>query len=81
MHDDPSLAFNENAIPHQEALRETPSLIIAATEHGFLVLFHDYDSDQPQPHVVSINQASDLIAQALERGAQIQVITGVGHGQ
>lgn len=79
MHDDPSLAFNENAIPHQEALRETPSLIIAATEHGFRVLPHDERSDQP--HVVSINQASDLIAQALAQGAEIQVITGGSHGQ
>lgn len=79
MHDDPSLAFNENAIPHQEALPETPSLIIAATEHGFRVLPHDESS--AQPHVVSVNQASDLIAQALERGAEVQVITGGGHGQ
>ena len=79
MHDDHSLAFHENAIPHQQALRETPSLIIAANERGFRVLPHDESS--AQPHVVSINEASDLIAQALERGAEIQVITGGGHGQ
>ena len=76
MDDYQSFAFDEDAIPHHQARREAPRLIILATEGGCRVVQAHAGSDQP--HVLSINDATEIVAEALERGAEIRVITGGG---